>query len=107
MPHAAHHTHGRSDMTARSSRSARGLLATAATAGACGLVLLAAAGPSPKETSMTTTITQLDAVPQTTPDAIRPFHFTAPQAALDDLRRRIEATQWPDKETVTDASQGV
>ena len=28
-------------------------------------------------------------------------------AALTDLRRRISATQWPDRETVTDASQGV
>jgi pimeloyl-ACP methyl ester carboxylesterase len=40
-------------------------------------------------------------------DAIRPFRFTASQEALDDLRRRINATQWPDRETVTDASQGV
>src|SRR5438270_12327632 len=38
---------------------------------------------------------------------IRPFHFSAPEDALADLRRRIEATRWPDKETVTDASQGV
>ena len=38
--------------------------------------------------------------------AIRPFRFTASQAALDDLRRRIGATQWPDRETVTDQSQG-
>jgi pimeloyl-ACP methyl ester carboxylesterase len=30
-----------------------------------------------------------------------------PQAALDDLRHRIEATRWPDRETVTDQSQGV
>ncbi len=40
-------------------------------------------------------------------DAIRPFHYKAPQEALDDLRRRIAATQWPEKETVVDASQGV
>jgi hypothetical protein len=40
-------------------------------------------------------------------DSIRPFRVNVPQAALDDLRRRITATQWPDKETVTDASQGV
>ncbi|MFL6336138.1 MAG: epoxide hydrolase family protein [Pyrinomonadaceae bacterium] len=40
-------------------------------------------------------------------DAIRPFHYKAPQEALDDLRRRIAATQWPEKETVADASQGV
>src|SRR6202158_4449971 len=40
--------------------------------------------------------------------AIRPFTVPiVPQAALDDLRRRIAATRWPEKETVTDASQGV
>src|SRR5213594_2667803 len=39
--------------------------------------------------------------------SIRPFRFTAPQAALDDLRRRVKATQWPERETVGDATQGV
>jgi pimeloyl-ACP methyl ester carboxylesterase len=39
--------------------------------------------------------------------AIRPFHFTASKEALADMRKRIAATRWPDKETVTDASQGV
>jgi pimeloyl-ACP methyl ester carboxylesterase len=39
--------------------------------------------------------------------AIRPFTFQAPQAALDELRRRIAATRWPEKETVADSSQGV
>lgn len=34
-------------------------------------------------------------------DAIRPFKVNIPQADLDDLRRRIAATRWPDKETVT------
>ena len=38
---------------------------------------------------------------------IRPFHFEIPDGALDDLRRRIAATQWPEKETVADESQGV
>jgi pimeloyl-ACP methyl ester carboxylesterase len=39
--------------------------------------------------------------------AIRPFHFKAPDAALADLRKRVAATRWPDKETVNDRSQGV
>ena len=39
--------------------------------------------------------------------AIRPFHVNFPEEALVDLRRRIAATRWPEKETVTDASQGV
>ena len=38
--------------------------------------------------------------------SIRPFKVQVPQAALDDLRRRINATRWPDKETVGDQSQG-
>ncbi len=40
-------------------------------------------------------------------DAIRPFSFKAPEQDLVDLRRRIAATRWPDKETVTDDTQGV
>src|ERR1700722_12427802 len=39
--------------------------------------------------------------------AIRPFHVKVPQQKLDDLRRRIAATRWPEKEAVTDQSQGV
>jgi pimeloyl-ACP methyl ester carboxylesterase len=39
--------------------------------------------------------------------AIRPFHFHATDAQLDDLRRRIAATRWPSSELVADASQGV
>jgi pimeloyl-ACP methyl ester carboxylesterase len=38
---------------------------------------------------------------------IRRLHVHAPDAALVDLRRRIKATQWPERETVADASQGV
>src|SRR5437879_2381076 len=39
--------------------------------------------------------------------AIRPFQFHASDEALADLRRRIAATNWPEREPVTDASQGV
>jgi hypothetical protein len=39
--------------------------------------------------------------------SIRPFRFNASEEALVDLRRRIVATQWPEKETVSDATQGV
>jgi pimeloyl-ACP methyl ester carboxylesterase len=39
--------------------------------------------------------------------AIRPFRVEVPQADLAELRRRILATRWPEKETVPDSSQGV
>jgi len=38
---------------------------------------------------------------------IRPFRVNFPDADLDDLRKRISATRWPDRETVNDNSQGV
>ncbi len=38
---------------------------------------------------------------------IRPFHVNVPDAELTELRRRIKATRWPERETITDASQGV
>src|SRR5947199_9000565 len=38
---------------------------------------------------------------------IRPFHFDIQEEALEDLRRRIEATRLPSKELVEDRSQGV
>ena len=41
------------------------------------------------------------------PAAIRPFRFTASDAALADLKRRVEMTRWPESETVTDDTQGV
>jgi pimeloyl-ACP methyl ester carboxylesterase len=41
------------------------------------------------------------------PDTIRPFRVNVPQAELTELRRRISATKWPERETVADASQGV
>src|ERR1700685_1395549 len=41
-------------------------------------------------------------------NAIRPFpHVNVPEADLTELRRRINATKWPERETVTDATQGV
>jgi len=41
-----------------------------------------------------------------TDNAVRPFRVNVPEEALSDLRGRIKATRWPDKETVTDQSQG-
>ncbi len=41
-----------------------------------------------------------------TAETIRPFRVHIPQADIDDLKRRLADTRWPDKETVTDRSQG-
>src|ERR1700729_4048455 len=40
-------------------------------------------------------------------NAIRPFRIDVPEQELVDLQRRLATTRWPDKETVTDDSQGV
>jgi pimeloyl-ACP methyl ester carboxylesterase len=45
--------------------------------------------------------------PAATSDEIRPFRIKFPEEALVDLRRRLAAVRWPDKETVADDSQGV
>jgi pimeloyl-ACP methyl ester carboxylesterase len=54
------------------------------------------------------TAAQLDPSRSIAADAIRPFpKINVPQEAIDKLRRRIADTQWPEKETVADSSQGV
>src|SRR4051812_22324884 len=61
-----------------------------------------------QEVSMTpATVAEKRSEPTTEQTAIRPFHFEVPEMDLIELRRRINATRWPDRETVTDASQGV
>ena len=50
-----------------------------------------------------------DVARQTASDktAVRPFHVSIPEAELAEMRKRIKATRWPERETVTDESQGV
>ena len=50
-------------------------------------------------------MTELAGVVEAT--AIRPFQVVTPEAELTELRRRINATKWPERETVADATQGV
>jgi len=59
-----------------------------------------AGGGASAATHMTTTRPAVD-------ESIRPFRVRVSQAAIDDMRRRLRATRWPDRETVTDRSQGV
>jgi pimeloyl-ACP methyl ester carboxylesterase len=57
---------------------------------------------------MTPSATQQDSERETEKTVIRPFPVVSvPDAELTELRRRINATKWPERETVTDASQGV
>jgi len=57
---------------------------------------------------MTPTSTRQQSNEQTTDkNAIRPFRVDVPEEELIELRRRIKATRWPDRETVTDETQGV
>jgi pimeloyl-ACP methyl ester carboxylesterase len=80
--------------TASSPLSRRDVLRTLAVTGAVSPLSLAADA----ETSAGSTGTN---------DAMRPFRVNIPEEALVDLRRRIAATRWPERETVADASQGV
>ncbi|MGM0836339.1 MAG: epoxide hydrolase family protein [Bacillota bacterium] len=51
---------------------------------------------------------QKDKIKQPTDrNAIRPFHVSIPEEELNELRQRINATRWPDQETVSDTSQGL
>src|SRR5579863_4599928 len=57
---------------------------------------------------MTPTIVAQTAFDQATDKtAIRPFHVNVPETELTELRRRINATKFPEREAVTDATQGV
>jgi hypothetical protein len=39
--------------------------------------------------------------------AVRPFHVSIPEAELAEMRKRINSTRWPERETIADESQGV
>ena len=86
------------------------------TASALGLLLIAppcyaqtvAAGTKgPPMTSQVQSPTSARPRAATEDTAIRPFRIRVPEAELVELRRRIRATRWPEKETVADHSQGV
>lgn len=63
-------------------------------------------GLTPKEIPVTSTITP-SAGARSAADAIRPFTVHFPEEDLVDLRRRLRATRWPEREYVADGTQGV
>jgi pimeloyl-ACP methyl ester carboxylesterase len=75
-----------------SSLTRRTFLAASAAVGLAGVIVSGASAAAPVADAAT---------------AVRPFHFDFPEEALVDLRRRIETTRWPERETVKDATQGV
>lgn len=76
-----------------------------ATAGAFSLALLATITYVPIASAVAVVAAGPSAAAEDT--SIRPFHVHVPEAALVDMRKRIAATRWPDRETVADQSQGV
>ncbi|MBS6084196.1 epoxide hydrolase family protein [Pseudomonas sp. FSL L8-0168] len=83
----------------------RHCLASSVRMGALGLALIAgsgaawAAGPAVDASGASSASTH--------PESIRPYRIHVDEAQLADLKKRIAATRWPDKETVNDVSQGV
>jgi pimeloyl-ACP methyl ester carboxylesterase len=72
------------------------------------LIREAFANPKPGTIQEENTMTQTSATEKASDQpSIRPFQFNFPDAELADLRRRINATRWPERELVQDASQGV
>jgi pimeloyl-ACP methyl ester carboxylesterase len=57
--------------------------------------------------AMTGTLTDVVHDTDTPEPEIRPFHVNVSDAEISDLNRRVKTTRWPDKETVTDDTQGV
>jgi len=80
-----------------SSPTRRSVVATTAAAGALGLATSASTG----------IFGSAQAEGAARGNAIRPFRIDFPEAKLTELRRRINATNWPERETVTNESQGV
>jgi pimeloyl-ACP methyl ester carboxylesterase len=70
-----------------------------------GFVAATAAALSTRANAMTQGLT--DVVQRDGNADIRPFRFTASDADLADLRRRVNATKWPEREWLPDSSQGV
>jgi hypothetical protein len=68
----------------------------------------AESGIAGKEDTMTqSSATQRGGEQAADKTAIRPFQVNIPEADLTELRRRINSTRWPDRETVADESQGL
>ena len=68
--------------------------------------VLAATAAGAATLAVSTGFAEAAAVAGARGERIRPFHISVPEAELADLRRRIEATRWPERETVDDTTPG-
>jgi hypothetical protein len=75
--------------------------------GAAAAGSLAILGSSRRLEAMTDVLTEVAPAERPEPSDIRPFRINVPDTELADLRRRIKATRWPEREQVADATQGV
>ena len=98
-------------MSEVSAKQILGRLLPAAKSGAFVLALFAGVGATPVASAAdgrSAADSQALTRPAATNDAsVRPFRVDVPEAQLVDLRTRIAATRWPDRETVNDSAQGV
>src|ERR1700722_12730854 len=92
----------KTNVSARLNSRREFLCAAAATSGAA--ILSAEFLP---ETARASTDKVAELVPPLATKAVTPFEVHVPEAALDDLKRRLADTRWPNKEPVADWSQGV
>jgi pimeloyl-ACP methyl ester carboxylesterase len=92
---------------ASSSNSGRRLLVTSVAASVFGLVLLAVSWHAQTVPAAEQIAPSKERKPMPDTSEIRPFRVNVPDKDLAELRRRIAATRWPEKETVADQSQGV
>ena len=84
-----------------------GLIAASITVGLTLAAMIVTSGPNTSVSATPAAIAH-PAEPASSGDAtVKPFKFKATDHALADMRRRINATQWPERETVADTTQGV
>lgn len=84
----------------------RALRGAALSSGAMGMAFAVAATSAQSAVALDKQAAPARAQAAASSDAVRPFRVEISDAALLDLRRRVSATRWPDKETVADQSQG-
>lgn len=88
-------------MEAAPDMSRRRFTGAAAVTVAAGTVGITTALLTDRSYAMNAPLTGIDGV------AIRPFHINVADSELADMRKRIKATRWPDRETVPNATQGI